>query len=173
MLTYKTRYTDGGKARTSGLFMETAVTPDVTPPVATLTARGAAEHPHLYPTRSIYINLCTDDPSEKLFVDAFLEGDLNYWRTLEQSPSLRHHIEEWRDAAAVARKSKAFQVIAQEAYSETSKTKFTAAKYLIEEPWKPRAPSTKRRTAKTTQEAFDKAGMAEDAKRLREQGLIN
>lgn len=123
----------------------------------------------------LYMQFCVDDPTEMDFVE-YVYGDLTYWFRLIESPWFIPHLEEWRMHAAEKRKQKAFKAIADEV-SKRGKSAFTAAKYLIEEPW--RTGSTveekkrlKQQISKTAEAAFQNKEFQSDIERLKEQGLL-
>lgn len=124
----------------------------------------------------LYMAHCVDDPSEVAFAEQVF-GDLLFWEALSQASFFKAHIEEWRRAADIKRKSKAFKVIVSEV-NENGKYAFAAAKYLVEEPWKggPTAADkrkAKKRSSETAEEAYKEALIAEDVERLKEQGILN
>lgn len=123
------------------------------------------------PLYNLYINLTVDDPSEATFVEEVF-GDFYFWKVLSNAAFFREYIEEWREVAEIKRKQKAFKTIMKNAEEN-----WTAAKYIIEEPWKggPTAAERKRQKAKiskTAEAAFADKQIQEDFERLKEQGLI-
>lgn len=130
----------------------------------------------LIPLFSVYMSLTQDDPSETTFVEDVF-GDWYYWAALSQSAQFKPILEEWRHFAAIKRKQKAFKTIVEEMKSDRP-SRFAAAKYLIEEPWKGGLTASERKkirkqTQETTEEAFKQSLVAEDIQRLKEEGLIN
>lgn len=153
-----------GKPRTSGLFVETCRHGDE--PIASL--RGNVEG---YPCiRDVYVNLTAMDPSEQTFVDAVFDGEMRWWLIVRNSAFFKQFIEEWELLADIKRKQMAFQAVVEEV-KNSGRSAFSAAKYLIEEPWKPKDTKTEAKRRATTKEAY--RAVNDDVKRLREEGLIN
>lgn len=130
----------------------------------------------LIPLFKLYMSLAVEDPSEMTFVEEVF-GDFGYWMILCDSPRFKPLIEEWRYIASVKRKQKAFKAVMQEVTSEKP-SRFAAAKYLIEEPWKGGPTATERKKARkqsqqSTEEAFQQSLVQEDLNRLKEEGLLN
>jgi len=124
----------------------------------------------------LYISLAVDDPSEVTFAEEVF-GDLPYWFSLQEAPWFKKHIEEWRLVAAEKRKCQAFKAIINEVKSN-GKSAFTAAKYLIEEPWRngnsvAEKKRIKREIEETTNSAYHSKAIKSDIERLQEEGLIN
>lgn len=123
-----------------------------------------------------FIDLCTTDPTEYEFA-MHMFGSWEVWEKISTSANVQKHVEKWRKEATIRRKAMAFQSVVSEV-TEGGKSAFTAAKYLIEEPWAVKDGRTKdgrkaRADAReTAQEAFERAGVHEDLKRLKEEGLI-
>lgn len=124
----------------------------------------------------IFIDSVTTDPTEYEFAQAVF-GSLEVWDKISNAPQLRTHVEKWRREATIRRKAMAFKSVLQEV-QEGGKSSFTAAKYLIEEPWAAKDGRTvdgrkARKNAKeTAEEAFERAAISDDLKRLKEEGLI-
>lgn len=128
------------------------------------------------PLADLYIALTVDDPSEATFVDEVF-GDFFFWKSLSNSQFFKPHLEEWKEVAEIKRKQKAFKAIMNEVKTE-GKSSFSAAKYLIEEPWRgaPTAAERKRMRSKvneTTEKAFSDQQIQEDVERLKKEGLYN
>ena len=155
---------DNGRPRTSSLFKETAQYAQREAVIATLTGKDKS----LPCIKDIFIAMCVEDPTEVEFAEA-VWGDVGYWMDLSSQEFLKPYLDEWRRECSIRRKQKAFKAIIKEA--DTGKNPFVAAKYLIEEPWLDKKPSTRRRTKETTKAAA--APFSEDIERLREQGLVN
>lgn len=125
----------------------------------------------------IYMDFCVEDPSEIKFAEAVF-GDIVYWKTqLSQDKWFTKYLEEWRMAATEKRKSLAFEAIINEV-KDKGKSGFTAAKYLIEEPWLVGATATeKKEIAKTrrltAEKAYSATAFQEDLNRLKEEGVLN
>lgn len=124
----------------------------------------------------IYMDLCVDDPSEVNFAENVF-GDIVYWKEhLSQDKWFIKHLEEWRMASAEKRKSMAFKAVIAEV-KENGKSAFTAAKYLIEEPWLVGATATeKKEIAKTrrmtAEKAYSATAFQDDIERLKEIGVM-
>lgn len=126
----------------------------------------------------LFVDLSVADASEYTFAQ-YVFGSWDVWQKLQNSPMLAKHINKWRLEADVVRKSMGFKTIVGEVQSE-GKNAFAAAKYLVEGTWKVReagSPSDKRKARagerESAQEAFERAAIDEDVKRLKEEGLIN
>jgi hypothetical protein len=161
--------TDNGIIRTKSLFYELSYDdPDfalftlkeediVMPNGKSATALG-----------KLYIAFATMDPTEYQFANAVF-GSWEVWEKMQTTVPLKKHIDKWRREAEVKRKSMAFESVVN----------FTAAKFLINEEWKSKEDgrtARKEKNAKdksTSQEAFERAGVNDDLKRLKDQGLIN
>ena len=124
----------------------------------------------LYKLYMIYF----EDPSEVGFAEEVF-GDIHFWKALTESTSFKYELEEWRWEASEKRKHMAFKAIVQEA--KGGKSAFTAAKFLIDEPWiKGRTLQERKKISKRQEEASSKAyqtiSVSEDFKRLKEQGIL-
>lgn len=105
-------------------------------------------HPAL---RDLFLKHVVDDPSEATFaLEVF--GTVAFWDRLQKAPFLKTPLKEWRHECDVLRKSKAFQHIVKEVQDE-GKNAYQAAKFLIDEPWKPKSRPVKRDSQKSTEEA--------------------
>ncbi len=126
--------------------------------------------------RLLYLARATSDPTEYEFALAVF-GSWDVWQRLSKAPKIRDQVKKWRSEAAVRRKAMAFASVVSEV-QEGGKSSFTAAKYLIEEPWKVKdARTTDGRKARkdaqeTAEEAFERAAVSDDLKRLKREGLI-
>lgn len=126
---------------------------------------------------NLFMELVVEDPSEVTFAEEVF-GDIVYWKEhLSQDLWFKTHLENWRMAATEKRKSLAFKSIIKEV-KESGKSAFTAAKYLIEEPWLVGATaSEKKEIAKTrratTERAYTATAFQEDLARLKEEGVLN
>ena len=100
----------------------------------------------------MFVNLTVNDPSEATFAEAIF-GDVGYWLKARENKVLIPYLEDWRHEADVKRKSLAFQAIVDEVKTG-GKSAFSAAKFLIDEPYKDkRNTETKRRSKASTEEA--------------------
>ena len=168
--------TDNGIIRTKSLFYELAYD---NPEFAIFTLKEhdsetSAGRP-LMSLAQTFIAMTIDDPTEVEFADEVF-GSWEVWDKIRNSDKrIVAAIEKWRKEADIRRKAIAFKAVVNEA--RDGKSSLAAAKYLIEEPWKKGDNSTdgrkKRSEAReTAKEAFERTGVAEDIKRLREDGLI-
>ena len=124
----------------------------------------------------LFISLTVDDPTEVAFAEQVF-GDVLYWKSLSEDTWFAPRLAEWRFVVAEKRKQSAFKTIVEEAKGG-GKSSFTAAKYLIEEPWMVGATATeKKEIAKTrratTEKAYTATAFQEDLNRLREEGVLN
>ena len=162
-------YGENGHRKSRALFVETSGRPHIDKPFLCLNPNR--KEGDYIPLQPLFISLTVDDPSEATFAETVF-GDIPFWESLKTCTWFKDYYEEWAYVAEVKRKSKAFKAIVQEA--EDGRSKFTAAKFLIEEPWKDkRNPKAKARSKKTTEVARMDAEVESDIERLREQGLLN
>ena len=131
----------------------------------------------LLPIGKLFIEMTVDDPTEYDFADAVF-GSWAVWDKIRNSDKrLVAEIEKWRLEADVRRKALAFKTLLNEVKND-GKASFSAAKYLLEEGWKKtdaRTADGRKDRAKQREQAdkaFDRAGIQDDLKRLKEQGLI-
>ena len=123
----------------------------------------------------LYIAHCVDDPSEVTFAEEVF-GDIFFWQCLCEANWFQRHISEWRLIAATIRKRDAFKSIVKEV-KEGGRSSFSAAKYLIEEPWKMGNAAERKKNKKlvsdTAEAAFSDSTIQQDIRRLKEEGVIN
>lgn len=123
----------------------------------------------------LYIAHSVDDPSEVTFAEEVF-GDIYFWQSLTEAVWFQRHIQEWRLIAATIRKRDAFKSIINEVKTN-GKSSFTAAKYLIEEPWKTgnalQRKQNKKLISESAEAAFSDSTIQSDLKRLKEEGVIN
>lgn len=123
---------------------------------------------------NLYMAHAVDDPSEVTFAEEVF-GDLYFWQCLAESGWFKPHVDEWRHLAAIKRKQAAFKSIINEVKTN-GRSAFTAAKYLIEEPWKLGSATERKKARKqiadTADAALNDSTIQSDLKRLKEQGLI-
>jgi hypothetical protein len=123
----------------------------------------------------LYMAHSVDDPSEVTFAEEVF-GDLYFWQCLTEANWFQRHIQEWRLLAATVRKREAFKSIIKEV-RENGKSSFTAAKYLIEEPWKTgnamQRKQNKKLISESAEAAFSDSTIQSDLKRLKDEGIIN
>lgn len=160
-------YADSGKARFKELF-----DPWNTDSLVTLEKEKEGKV-SLY---KIYLSLVEDDPSEVTFADEVF-GDLGFWLRLKESLMLKSYFIEWANIASERRKRMAFKAIIDEV-KNNGKSSFTAAKYLVEEPWKTSVSAARRKQIKkdiedTAHKAFVSSGVAEDWERIQSQDNLN
>jgi len=156
-------WTASGQPRTRSLFVETCIEGDK--PV--LSLRGnVAGYPCL---RDVYVPLVAEDPSEVSFVEAVFDGDTRWWLRMKKAKWMQEFLVEWNELADIKRKQLAFEAIVREV-RENGRSAFTAAKYLIEEPWKGNTKEVKETKQKTTNEAANY--FKEDFIRLKDEGLL-
>lgn len=168
IFTYKELYTELAMPRLRSMF--TQVKPESPLSVSRDDIPGKI---NLY---KIYMDLVIDDPSEVTFAESVF-GDIIYWNRLTTDKWFAPYIDEWRFAASEKRKSLAFKAIMSEVKSN-GKSSFTAAKYLIEEPWlSGSTASEKKQIAKakeaSTSKAYHAVEFAKDIERLKEEGVLN
>lgn len=155
-------WASNGLAKTNSLFSETARQGDT--PIMSLNGGNK----NLICLRDLYVPLVANDPSEVEFAE-YVFGDLRYWLKLKSAVFMPKYLEEWSQLADVKRKQKAFAAIIRE-INENGRSAFTAAKYLIEEPWKPTTKKSTNNKIKSADEA--KSAFSEDIDRLEQQGLL-
>jgi len=127
--------------------------------------------------RRLFVEYTLDDPTEVTFSDKVF-GSWRAWSAICRSPVLAPYLEEWREEAAVRRKSLAFKSVVEEATG--GRSALQASKYLIEEPWKLKGTRSdtkdgralRKKIRETAAKAFDDAGIEEDIQRLKDQGLL-
>jgi hypothetical protein len=154
-------WTINGIPKTNSLFHETCRQGDQ--PIMSLHGGGG-----LPSLRTYFVNLTTNDPSEYTFAETVF-GDIRYWFRLRDAKFLVDLLPEWREEADMKRKQLAFKAIINEVENE-GRSSFSAAKFLIDEPWKGQKKEVKETRKKTTQKAvsvFD-----QDIERLKEEGLL-
>jgi len=157
-----------GRSRTKSLFVETN-TYNGFDPVLTLGSRNK-DYPSL---RDYYISLVPEDPSEYSFAEAVF-GDFMAWEKVRTASWFQPWYEEYQLTASAIMKSLAFKAIIQEA--KGGKSAFTAAKFLIDEPWKVKDATDKRKaraqTRASTKAAAESHDFQEDIKRLKELDML-
>jgi len=119
--------------------------------------------------KRLFVSHVVDDPSEASFAEAIF-GDVGYWLKVRTQKEIKGYLVTWREEADSIRKSLAFKAMIQEV-REDGKSSFSAAKYLIEEPWKGRSRAVKAKVTKTTEDAY--SSVLDDKKRLQEAGMLN
>ncbi len=104
--------------------------------------------------KSIFVSLVADDPTEVTFAEAVF-SDVGYWLRVRDNKNMQPFLSKWREEAEVVRKSKAFQALVSEVKND-GKNSFSAAKYLIEEPWKGKTKKAVEQKRKTSGQAASK-----------------
>ena len=119
--------------------------------------------------RKLFVEYVSQDPSEASFAEA-LFGEVGYWMKVSKHKEIANILPEWREEADIVRKSKAFKAMTKE-IEDNGKSAFSAAKYLIEEPWRGRSRAARQKVDSTTKRAS--VAISDDTKRLKEAGLLN
>lgn len=158
--------TSSNVCRTMSLFYETCFPRDN--PIFTLSSNPPPGAAGLIQFRPLYMSYCVEDPTEVNLAEEVF-GAWEYWEKITNSTRVQSHVEELRKLATIKRKEIAFKAIIEEAKS--GKSRFTAAKYLIEEPWKGNSRAAKKEKLETSIQASTQ--LSEDIERLKEAGLLN
>lgn len=124
----------------------------------------------------LYMSFCVEDPSEVKFAEEVF-GDIGFWLRLQNAVFFKETLTEWRQHAAEKRKCLAFEAIIKEVKND-GKSSFTAAKYLIEEPWRngnsvAEKKRLKAEIEKTATNAFISKSAESDYQRLKDEGILN
>ena len=142
-------YSPQGHRLTRALFAETAIKGDN--PIMSLSPHDKEGFLNI---RKLFIEMVADDPSEYDFAEHVF-GDYAFWYNITQSKWMEPYLQEWRMVADVKRKSKSFKSLIREVENE-GRSAFSAAKLLIEEPWKDkRNPKTKQAVQESTKRAVN------------------
>lgn len=127
------------------------------------------------PLKVLYLSLSVEDPSEVAFAEEVF-GDLSFWLELQSTAAMKPYIDEWRYLASLKRKQRAFKAIITAAEKgDTTASRLSASKYLIEEPWMLKGDArTKKDIRKKISDSASEAlnVFSDDVKRLKEQGII-
>lgn len=168
LLSYDQLYNISGVPRFSHLVVELCYTrPERDQAKALFTLRNEKEG--FISLKKLFVEYTASDPSEASFAEA-LFGDIGYWLRVRDLKELAPYLESWREEADVVRKSRAFKAVVKEV-EENGKSAFSAARYLIEEPWKDkRNPKASKQTKATTSRASRQ--VKSDIERLKEEGLL-
>ncbi len=119
----------------------------------------------------LFLAHCVDDPTEMTFAQEVF-GDISFWLKMQEDKFVRDHVIEWRHHCDLIRKQRAFKTLVEEVKND-GKFAFSAAKYLIEEPWKT-APTARQRKAikaeieATADGAIKAADIEQDLERIKE-----
>ena len=126
--------------------------------------------------KQYFLTFVVDDPTEYTFaVNVF--GDWHFCEVMRESRKMKSYVKQWRVEVDVHRKSKAFKTIIDEASDSSKRGSLSAAKYLLEEPWKAKDGRTKdgrkarQESRETTQAAAESRELKEDFERI--QSRIN
>lgn len=122
--------------------------------------------------KDIYMQFCVEDPTETNFAEHMF-GDVSFWLDVRDEPWVKEFLPLYRKEADTRRKAMAFKAIIKEVKTG-SRSAFTAAKFLIDEPWLQGATATEkkeiaRRKRETSAEASEASRAVEDFKRLMSQ----
>jgi hypothetical protein len=109
----------------------------------------------------LFLSYTIDDPTEVTFAEEVF-GNLPYWLHIRETSFISKELETWRFMADLERKKRAFKTLVEDAKSNP-----TSAKYLIEEPWKPKTAPSKKKTKATSEAAFSSKEVQEDLERLK------
>lgn len=154
-------YAPNGVKKSTGLFVETCK-PEDTPLFSLIQEREG-----LIWLKSLFIPMVTTDPSEGLFAETVF-GDVGFWLNVSKATRLKPFFDDWRKEADVRRKMEAFKVLNEEVQTR-GKFAYSAAKYLIEEPWKEQSVKGKKASSSkdTTEDAFSSVFSKQDTKNLK------
>lgn len=124
----------------------------------------------------LFVALTIEDPTEMHFAEEIF-GDCMYWLKIRDDTFISGHLREWRLIAAQKRKEIAFKAILDVIKSK-GPSSFTAAKYLIEEPWLTgnsvaHKKLLRKQSEDTSAKAYKDSSVSQDFIRLKEEGLIN
>lgn len=144
--------------RTQSLFMEYNPRQEKFPAYFTL-----ADHDRngFVSVRRIYLELC--DPTEFL-VGQTLLGDFRHWQALLERPWFRDKVDQWRVELDNKLESEALQALRETVRDPKSASRITAAKAILEKPWRSKQ-STRGRPSKEELEGYRKKA-AEDTAEL-------
>ena len=84
--------------------------------------------------RTLFVSYTVADPTEATFAEVVF-NDVGYWLKAREIPKIKVNLDEWRQEADVKRKAIAFKSIIDEVTTQ-GKSAFSAAKFLIDEPFK-------------------------------------
>lgn len=122
--------------------------------------------------KTLFVNYTVEDPSEATFAEVVF-NDVGYWIKVRENKVLKPYIEEWREEADIKRKAIAFKSIVKEV-QEGGKSAFSAAKFLIDEPYKDkRKAEVKNKVNKTKQAAKDSVFIPEGMEEFVNRGKVN
>lgn len=110
----------------------------------------------------LFVQFTVDDPTEATFAEEVF-GDISYWLRVREMSLLRLHLRDWREQADILRKKEAFKAVMTEVKTN-GRSSFTAARFLIEEPWKHQG--KKKEIKQTTEAAYSAPDIQEDLNRI-------
>lgn len=159
-------YNASGKKKTRSLFIETKRTGD--DPFLSLKPQ---KNNGMISLRDLFIQYVVDDPSEVSFAEVVF-GDYEFWQNLLECNWMDEYVKIWRSISDAKRKSKAFKSVLSEVENE-GRNAYSAAKYIIEEPWKDkRNKQTKKEVQETTEAGFRASDISSDVQRLKREGIL-
>lgn len=160
LIKHEDLYTENNQRKTRSLFKETCASDDK--PVATLSRHKQEGYVFI---REAYIAFCVDDPSELDFAEAVF-GDYSHWHAMKDAAWIKPYLEEWKLICDAKRKSLAFKGILNEVQTN-GRSAFTAAKFLIDEPWvNKRDKDAKKRSTESTKAAVSE--VSADVERMKD-----
>jgi hypothetical protein len=124
-----------------GLFYETYVH-KLDQVIYTLKDEDWKGYPSLY---LIFLQSCVDDPTEYSFAMTYMDG-WEHWEQLQECEWFKPYIERWRKESELKMKSKALVRVIELA-NTGGKDGYLAAKYLLEDGWRPKEKGPKARAA--------------------------
>lgn len=158
LFTHEQLHSSQGHKLTRALFWETRIGDDT--PIMSLNRKEG-----YVCIRPIFIELTKNDPTELVFAEHVF-GDYAFWKNVTKAKWMDSYLEEWRMVADVQRKSDAFRAVISEVRTQ-GRSAFSAAKFLIDEPWKDkRNPKNKAAVKKSTETAH--RGLEADVKRMQD-----
>lgn len=159
LFTFEQLHSSQNHRLTKALFLETCRPCDE--PIMTLSRTQKRD---LVVLKDIFIELTQDDPSEMSFAE-YVFGDYGHWKLISDATWMQPYLSEWRMIADVKRKSKAFKSIVREV-EEGGRNSYSAAKYLIDEPWKGKSKDAKENVKESKERARNE--YTQDFKRIKE-----
>jgi hypothetical protein len=165
----KTLYNAQGVAKTRKFILEFCTTAED----RLNSTFSVSEHPNpeKVPMKILYMSLSVDDPSEVSFAEEVF-GHLGFWHDLSETDFMKPYVERWRREADLKRKQKAFKTIIETATKgDTSASRLSAAKYLLEKAWEPKDTKARKQDKQDIKTVAD--SFKSDLERLQEQGLFN
>lgn len=118
--------------------------------------------------KELFLKFVPDDPSEATFALAVF-GSISHWEEIKATYWFKPYYERWTLETDILRKSEAFKSVISEV-KNNGKSAFSAAKFLIDEPWKPKTKVSREKKKESTGKAYD--SVSADVIRLKDQGLL-